>query len=69
MKRISLSVRFDDPMKIIEEIVKNETGGKVRVSKSWDGARVEVELDDKLDQYAVKREVIKKLSREGFRAQ
>ena len=68
----SLEVRYEikcaNPQKDISQLIEKLGGSNVRPSASYNGARFECRIDDRLDEREFKKQVIDVLRRAGFRA-
>ena len=68
----SLEVRYEikcsNPQKDIAQLIEKAGGNNVRPSTSYNGARFEFKIDDRIDERVFKKQIIDVLRKAGFRA-
>lgn len=65
---VRYSMKADDPQKSIESLLGQAGGDNVRSSSSYNGARFDFRIDDRLDERKFKQDIIDALRRAGYRA-
>lgn len=65
---VRYSMKADDPQKSIESLLSQAGGDNVRSSSSYNGARFDFRIDDRLDERKFKQDIIDALRRAGYRA-
>ncbi len=65
---VSYKIVCADPQKEIEKMLSSSGGQSVRSSSSYNGARFDMKIDDRLDEREFKKQIIDALRRAGFRA-
>ncbi len=64
---VSYKIACADPQKEIEKMLSS-CGQNVKSSSSYNGARFDMKIDDRLDEREFKKQIIETLRRAGFRA-